>query len=66
MGIGDELVGKAKEVTGKVTDNDSLRKEGAAQQEKADAEYKAEQAKQEAETKEREAARAAAEEQRHK
>jgi uncharacterized protein YjbJ (UPF0337 family) len=65
MGIGDEITGKAKEIAGKVTDDDSLRKEGKAQQEKADAEYQAEQAKQEAQVKEAEAARAAAEQQRH-
>jgi uncharacterized protein YjbJ (UPF0337 family) len=66
MGIGDELKGKAKEVGGKLTDDESLRKEGEAQQEKADAQYKAEKAKEEARLKEEQAARAAAEEERHK
>jgi uncharacterized protein YjbJ (UPF0337 family) len=34
-GIVEDLKGKAKEVAGNVTDNDRLRKEGEAQQDKA-------------------------------
>ena len=54
-GIVEDLKGKAKEVAGTVTDNDSLREEGKAQQDKADAQRDV--AKKEAEA---EAARGAA------
>jgi len=36
-GIGEDIKGKAKEVIGKLTDNDSLTEEGRSQQDKADA-----------------------------
>lgn len=54
-GIVEDIKGKAKEVVGTVTDNDSLREEGKAQQDKAEAERDV--AKKEAEA---EAARGAA------
>jgi len=37
-GITEAVKGKAKEAAGAVTDNDDLRREGEAQQDKADAE----------------------------
>ena len=40
----EKAKGKAKEVFGKATDNDSMHEEGKAQQEKAEAQEQAEQA----------------------
>lgn len=40
-GIGDAVVGKAKEVAGHVTGKDDLKQEGLAQQDKADNEREA-------------------------
>lgn len=48
MGIGEEIKGKAKEAAGSVTDNDDLRREGQAQQDKGEAEREATQARAEA------------------
>jgi uncharacterized protein YjbJ (UPF0337 family) len=41
MGIGEEIKGKVKQVAGDVTDNDDLRREGKAQEEKGKAEVSA-------------------------
>ncbi|MDQ1393431.1 MAG: hypothetical protein QOF30_2408 [Acidimicrobiaceae bacterium] len=48
MGIGEELKGKAKEAAGSVVDNNDLRREGQAQQDKGQAEREATQARAEA------------------
>jgi uncharacterized protein YjbJ (UPF0337 family) len=48
MGDTEGVKGKAKEVAGAVTDDEKLKREGEAQQDKADAERDAEAAKQEA------------------
>ena len=48
MGIGEEIKGKAKEAAGSVVDNDDLRHEGRAQQDKGEAEREATQARAEA------------------
>ena len=48
MGVGEEIKGKAKEAVGSVTDDDGLRREGRAQQDKGQAEREATQARAEA------------------
>jgi len=48
MGVGEEIKGKAKEAAGSVLDNDNLRREGQAQQDKGQAEREATQARAEA------------------
>ena len=48
MGIGEEIKGKAKEAAGSIVDNDDLRREGQAQQDKGEAEREATQARAEA------------------
>ncbi|WP_084216406.1 CsbD family protein [Pseudonocardia spinosispora] len=49
MGAIEEAKGKAKEAAGSLTGSDDLRREGQAQQNKADEEEKAERARLEAE-----------------
>ena len=48
-GIVEDVKGKAKEAIGAVTDNDELKREGAAQQDKAEAEREVAQKEAEAE-----------------
>ncbi len=48
MGIGEEIKGKAKAAAGSIVDNDDLRREGEAQQDKGEAEREATQARAEA------------------
>src|SRR5579862_3426959 len=48
MGVGEEIKGKAKEAVGSVVDDDNLRREGRAQQDKGQAERQATQARAEA------------------
>jgi len=48
MGVGEEIKGKVKEAAGSVVDDDNLRREGRAQQDKGEAERQATQARAEA------------------
>jgi uncharacterized protein YjbJ (UPF0337 family) len=48
VGESEGIKGKAKEVAGAVTDDERLKREGEAQQDKAEAEREAEAAKEEA------------------
>jgi uncharacterized protein YjbJ (UPF0337 family) len=48
MGVGEEVKGKVKEAAGSIADNDDLRREGQAQQDKGEAEREATQARAEA------------------
>jgi len=56
MGIGEEIKGKVKAATGSIVDNDNLRREGEAQQDKGQAEREATQARAEAKAHETKAA----------
>lgn len=56
MGIGEEIKGKVKEAAGSIVDNDDLRREGEAQQDKGQAEREATQARAEAKVHETKAA----------
>lgn len=53
--LGEKLTGKAKEAAGEAIDNENLRKEGEAQQEKAEAKADAERLEELAEEKKDEA-----------
>ena len=48
MGAGEELKGKVKEAAGAIADNDDLRREGQAQQDKGEAQRDAAEARAEA------------------
>jgi uncharacterized protein YjbJ (UPF0337 family) len=64
-GVTEDLKGKAKEAVGAVTDNDSLRGEGQAQQNKAEAQREVAAKEAEAEKARTEAAAAEADERAH-
>jgi uncharacterized protein YjbJ (UPF0337 family) len=64
-GVTEDIKGKAKEAVGAVTDNESLKTEGQAQQDKANADREVAAKEAEAEKARGQAAAAAAEERAH-
>lgn len=64
-GVTEDIKGKAKEAVGAVTDNESLKAEGQAQQDKADAEREVAAREADAEKARGQAAAAEAEERAH-
>jgi uncharacterized protein YjbJ (UPF0337 family) len=64
-GVTEDIKGKAKEAVGAVTDNESLKAEGQAQQDKADAEREVAAREADAEKARAQAAAAEAEERAH-
>ena len=64
-GVTEDIKGKAKEAVGAVTDNESLKAEGQAQQDKADADHEVAAREADAEKARGQAAAAEAEERAH-